>query len=133
MQDEVIDFTQKQLSEINNLRLKHEIELIVISLPTKLDVKWESDADRLEVAKRGLGLTDIDLKINQLLARRISTWLMQNRIRYLDLSMYMKEKQQELFWKSDYHLNNNGHIFIADTLFKLFRPSFEQLIEKEQK
>ena len=47
--------------------------------------------------------------------------------------MYMKEKQQELFWKSDYNLNNNRHKLIADTLFELYRPSFEQLIVKEQK
>ena len=133
MQDEVVNFTLKQLSEINNLCLKHKIKLLVILLPTKLDVEWGLDADRLEVAKRTLGLTDNDLKINQLLARRISAWLIQNGISYLELSMHMEKKQQELFWRSDYHLNNNGHKLIADTLFELFRPSFEQLIVKEQK
>ena len=78
-------------------------------------------------------IIDNDLKINQLLARRISAWLIQNGISYLELSMHMEKKQQELFWRSDYHLNNNGHKLIADTLFELYRPSFEQLIVKEQK
>ena len=130
MQDKVIEFTQEQLLRIKNLCIDNGIELFVILLPTKVDVEWKSDAERLLAVTRIMGLNDKNLQINQILTKRISFWLKQSEITYLDLSEPTIQRQQELFWKLDYHLNTSGHKFVSDTLFDLFLFSHSHLIEQ---
>ncbi len=110
----------KQICELNN------ITLIVLLLPSKIEIEWSTDELRLNKSKELLGLTDADLQINLQLLGKIAVWLNNQRINYLNLFDYMKGKDHKLFWNRDYHLNDYGHQVIAETLFAAYKDKIFQ-------
>ena len=99
----------------------------VIFLPTKADIEWQTDSLRLDKIKECLGLNEYDLGINQNLKDELIKGLSKNRIDYLDLFNHMKARDEEFYWKKDYHLNDKGHKFIADKLYEKYNSLFRQL------
>ncbi len=105
----------KQICDSNN------IKLIVLLLPTKMDIEWHTDAQRLHKSQEILKISADDLQINTKLLDMIFDWLSNNGIYCLNLSGYLKNRPVKLFWNQDYHLNDQGHKIIAEALLKEYK------------
>lgn len=101
---------------IYQLCKKNNIKLLVLLLPTKLDVEMNTDKERVEAINKVLHLSRLDFGINRFLTEKFTAWLAEKQIDYIDLLEPMKGEDVELFWKKDYHLNDNGHKLIAECL-----------------
>jgi len=111
----------------------NRIMLIVLLLPDKMGIEWSTDELLLNRSKELLKLTNDDLQINMKLLNRMSAWLNNNKINYLNLYDNMKDKNSQLFWNIDYHLNDNGHKVIAETLFATYKDKFFRISKSKIK
>jgi hypothetical protein len=117
----VMKLAQDSLGEIRDLCRADGIRLLVILLPTKLDVEWDSDRIRLESVKSSLGLSDSDLRINATMRQAMGDWLAKERIPFLDAGRMLPKGEPgsvHLFWNEDYHLSKAGHRWIADLVLR---------------
>ena len=119
----VLELAAKEFEAIRDLCRREEIGLLVLALPTKLEVEWDSDKDRLNRARAMLDLSDEDLGINQELTQSLLARLKEMGITCLNLLDSMKGKDEALFWKTDHHLNPKGHALLADVVFHLLSPN----------
>ena len=113
MKAKALEIARAQVKDIQQMCQQHNIQLIVVLLPTKLDVEEKARHD----AGSSLRLTDAQLDVNQALKRSLIEVLTQDRVAYLDMTDDMKGKNYNLFWNQDYHLNDKGHRLVADALF----------------
>jgi lysophospholipase L1-like esterase len=118
---------------INEICDSHNIILIVLLLPSKIDIEWPTDDLRLNKCKELLNLTDAALQINTKLLDALSVRLDNNKINYLNLYDYLKGKDRKLFWNEDYHLNDYGHQIVAETLFAKYKEIFFRVGKTETK
>jgi len=117
----------KEICDFNN------IKLIVLLLPSKIEIEWPTDELRLNKCKELLNLTDADLQINMKLLEKLSAQLNSDKIDYLNLYDYLKNKDRKLFWNEDYHLNDYGHQILAETLFAKYKDIFFKVRKAKQK
>jgi len=116
-----------KISQLCKLR---KIDLLVLFIPTKADVEWQKDAERLGKIKECLGLEESDLRINQDLKEELIKGLSKDGVAYLDFTEEMKNQQNELYWKKDYHLSDKGHKLIADKLYEKYSVSLYRMWQK---
>jgi lysophospholipase L1-like esterase len=112
-----IEITGTHFEIIKSICKDNNIKLLVVLLPTKLDVEAQFDRDRIKAVNEILQLSKKDFGINRRLTKLFIAWLVKNKIDYIDLYPFMKGGNQELFWKKDYHLNDAGHRRIADIVY----------------
>jgi hypothetical protein len=115
--EKTIEITKHHFDIILHLCKKNNIKLMVVLLPTKLDVEFHKDRDRVEALNKVLHLSHEDFGINRRLTKMLMTSLSAKEIDYLDLYRQMKNESVELFWKKDYHLNDNGHKLMAEIVY----------------
>lgn len=120
MKEKVVKHVIGIMLRINELCKQYKIDFIVVLLPTKADVEWEADNRRLDEEKECLGLSGADLSINKDLKDDLIEFLSQHNIKYLDIYNDMVNGSAEFYWKKDYHLNDQGHRFLADTFYKKY-------------
>lgn len=118
MKEKVIKHVAEILLRISDLCKQYKIDFMVVLLPTKADVEWGTDSKRLEEEKECLGMSELDLSINKDLKGDLIKFLSNHNIRYLDMYNDMLNKNVEFYWKKDYHLNDEGHKFLADTFYE---------------
>lgn len=116
MKAKTLEIARREFKDINEMCLQHQIRLLVVLLPTKLDVEAKARQD----AAVNLRLGDPQLELNQALKKSLIGDLEQEQVTYLDLSDSMKNPNYELFWNQDYHLNDKGHWLVAQALFRYF-------------
>lgn len=114
MKEEALEIARRQLKEIRDTCLENNIRLVVVFLPTKLDVE---DRSRLQGIKNSFGLTDAEANVNRELTVSLTGWLERQSVKCLDMTPYMSGKSDSLFWEKDYHLNVKGHKSVADALY----------------
>jgi lysophospholipase L1-like esterase len=112
-----LELTEGAFREIEARARAAGVELVVVLLPTKLDVEWETDAERNEAMKAGLGLGDADVAVNRDLAVALERWLDGEGIPWVDVFDAMQAGTTEYYWMQDYHLNVAGHELVARELF----------------
>lgn len=120
MKEKVVRHVFDVLLKINQLCKMHDIDFIVIFLPTKADVEWQTDSPRLGQVKECLHLDESDLKINRDLVIALMRQLSDIHVSLLDMHKAMEGHQSEFFWKKDYHLNVRGHAFLAERIYEIF-------------
>ena len=116
----------KEICDFNN------IKLIVLLLPSIIEIEWYTDWLRLNKCKELLNLTNADLQINMKLLDELSVQLNSDKIEYLNLYDYLKSKDRKLFWNKDYHLNDYGHQILAETLFAKYKDIFCRVRKPEK-
>lgn len=114
MNEEALEIVRRQLKEIIDTCLENKIRLVVLFLPTKLDVE---DRSRLQEVKNRFELTDAEANVNRVLTVSLIGWLERQHVTCLDMTPYMSAKSYALFWEKDYHLNVKGHKLVSDTLY----------------
>ena len=116
MKTKALEIGHREFKDIKEVCLQHQIQLMVVLLPTKLDVEEKAKHD----AAGSLGLSEGQLELNQGLKRTLISVLEQEQVAYLDMTDYMKNQNFQLFWNQDYHLNDKGHRLVAQVLFRYF-------------
>ena len=114
MKEVALEIARRQLKEISDTCLQNNVRLVVVFLPTKLDVE---DRDRLREVKNSFGLTDAEANVNQDLKGALINWLVRQDVKYFDIAAYMSGNSDALFWEKDYHLNVRGHKLVSDALY----------------
>jgi lysophospholipase L1-like esterase len=104
------------------------IELLCVYLPAAMDVQpWIETNDAGEIG-RELGIEDEDLAITGELGGAFLDEINVRGIRTIDLRGDFAAFEEPLFWRTDHHLNTNGHRRLAETLV----PVVEELIEEDR-
>jgi len=80
----------------------------------------------MEKTKNCLGLNDLDLNIHRKLTKILIQKISENNINFIDLYPQMKGQNTEFYWKKDYHLNVQGHKFLADKVYEKYYDFFNQ-------
>ena len=114
MKGEALEIARRQLKEISETCLQNNVRLVVVFLPSKLDVE---DRSRLREVKNSFGLTEAEANVSQDLKGSLIDWLERQDVKYLDMAAYMSGKSDALFWEKDYHLNVRGHKLVSDALY----------------
>ncbi len=126
MKEKTVQRTLELLLKISNYCKIYKIDFIVLLLPTKADVEWQSDRNVIEKTKDCLCLTESDLNINRELTEALIKGISKNNISFLDLYQDMKNQSTEFYWRKDYHLSVQGHNFLAEKVFEKYRNFFSQ-------
>ena len=116
LEQTALELTERAFREIQDRARAAGVEFVVVLLPTKLDVEWETDAERNEAMKAGLGLGAADLAVNRDLALALEHWLDAEGIPWVDVIDAMQAGTTEYYWMQDYHLNVAGHELVAREL-----------------
>jgi lysophospholipase L1-like esterase len=119
MKAKSLEIARQEIRDIQDICLQSNIQLLVVLLPTRLDVEEKARRD----AANNLRLTDAQMDLNQSLKRTLIDDLGQAHVSYLDLTDYLRGAKSPLFWNQDYHLNDKGHALVADTLFARLGPA----------
>ena len=112
-----LERTERAFREIHARARAAGVEFVVVLIPTKLDVEWETDAARNQAMKAGLHLADVDLAVNRELTQALEVWLDEEQIPWVDAYPAMQAGATEYYWMQDYHLNVAGHDLVARELF----------------
>ena len=124
MKGKVVKYVLELILEIKTYCKKRNIDLIVAFLPSKADVEWESDAEALVKVKNCLKISAADLRVNRELTQELARGARINNINFIDLYTFMKDGQEELYWKRDYHLSDQGHKLVAEKMYEQYRGYF---------
>ena len=96
-------------------------------LPGKCTVEPDRVADLVEVAKEVFKLQPKYVEVDETIRRAMAAWDGQDGLRVVDLTpalteAYRARPDRPLFWHTDFHLNTDGHIVVADELRRLLPP-----------
>jgi lysophospholipase L1-like esterase len=103
------ELTQEAFTRIHEICERERIRLLVLLLPAKTDVEPDTDAETTSLAVRLARLSPAEAGIGNDLAQEIANWLDERGIAYLDLREPLSSEPDELYWRSDLHLNHAGH------------------------
>ncbi len=118
MQERVLAEARHRLAKIKARCDDVGIGLLVLLVPTLLDVHPEADQQRLTQALRTLALSEEDLRLNQDLASRLTSWMEAEGIDVIDTGPPLRAADALAFWIRDYHLNTLGHQLIAELVYR---------------
>jgi len=114
-----LEITEDQFRQISALCDEHGIGFYTVLLPAKINLEPEIDAETTE-AVDVLGLSAADLNLNQELASALAESLESFGIQVLDLQPGFGATSEVLYWKSDHHLNVEGHRLAAELFAERF-------------
>lgn len=117
LQAAAVDIAYQQLLDIARTCSSRDIELLVLTLPTKCDISGSSSDAICGSASEKLGLTSEDVGVNKRMGHRLLAKLNSAGVRTLDPFDKMQESRDPLFWEADYHLNHLGHKLFAQIVF----------------
>ena len=115
MKEVALGIAESELSKIKKVCAEEQIGLLVLLLPTKVDVEGQATVDA-QTAK--FDLTETELSVSRELGQTLSKWMEKNDMKHLDLTEYMRSSADKLYWIEDYHLSSNGHSLVAELIFK---------------
>ncbi len=126
-----VEITTIHIEIINQICKDNKIKLLVVLLPTKLDIELHMDRDRIMAASKIMQLSEKDFGIIRQLTEALISWLTKRKINYIDLYSPMKKKLRKLYWKKDHHLNGRGHRVIARIIYNSpYRSLFTNNLER---
>jgi len=124
MLDESLERTADLFARIKDLCDEQKIPLLVVLIPTKVDVEWNSDREVLDRIKAGLSLSDEDVRLNERIKDRLAQRLASMGIHYVDMLDAMRKDGRKMFWTSDYHLDTDAHDLVATKLLDQYKDVF---------
>ncbi len=107
-------------------RFKDDVErsggrLIVLVLPSRLQVEAEQDVERTRAVAKILGLTETDLGLETRLGDETLSIARRLQIDTIDLAPVLEEfhrsSGENLYYRTDWHLDTAGHRFLARQLY----------------
>jgi len=126
-----VEITAAHIEIINQICQDNKIKLLIVLLPTKLDIESDTDRERIMAASEILQLSGKDFGITRQLTGLLISRLTEKRINYIDLFAPMKKKLRQLYWKKDHHLSSRGHRVIARIIYNSpYRSLFTGNLER---
>ncbi len=113
--------------ELQRLTSQRNVTLIAAILPTKVDVESNDDREQTDAILAALELTREQYDINRKLAERFAELLREQGVHVVELQASMQAETTPLFWRKDYHLNVDGHAFVARALLESVGSALEEL------
>ncbi len=118
---------QRSLSTLDELLRRFETEanragsrLVVLILPTRLQVEPEQDSARIRKTARLLDLAPDDLRLENRLETETLRVARERNIEAVDLTPLLTQHHLEtgknLYYHTDWHLDAEGHRFLAEEL-----------------
>lgn len=96
--------------------------LVVLVLPSRLEVEAEQDADRIRETARVLDLNDQDLQLEIRLGEQTLGIARMLGLSTVDLTPILTQAHRKtgenLFYRTDWHLDAAGHRALADGLYR---------------
>ena len=114
--DTALIITKQSLLKIRKQCNKNNTYLLVALLPAKIDTEPQTDETRINEVFKIMNFDASLLQKNRNMVISLIEWLQKNDFNYIDLQETFKKSDKELFWKTDYHINTDGHKAIADTI-----------------
>ncbi|HTF87648.1 MAG TPA: SGNH/GDSL hydrolase family protein [Planctomycetota bacterium] len=108
------------LDNMQALCLERGIRLIVVYIPSWMEVAPDDPALRLDEMLTALGLTRADLESTTRMADAMLAHLAQRGVESLDLRSSFAAATEPLYWKLDCHLGLSGNRLVARELAPLF-------------
>lgn len=113
-----------EIQEIARIAAEHDIECHFVILPSKYQIKPESDAAALELGEELLGLYPED-KFEDRVRKEIRTILNDQGVSYLDPDDDLIQRDMQLYWTKGHHLNVEGCAIVGELIAKdLVRTKF---------
>lgn len=113
---------------LRDLCAEHGIALLVVLVPTKEDADAGKGADELAEFHALLGLDAEAVALNRRLGERLLAALEAEGVPCIDPIAAMQAEPESLYWTTDYHLNVDGHRFLADLLAERIPALFPELV-----
>jgi hypothetical protein len=107
--DTAMMIMKDNLEKINILCKKNNTRFLVVLLPSKIDIEAETDSIRIREVMGIMNFDQQDIVNNFKMTADLATWLAEKQIPFVDLFPAFKSSDMELFWKTDYHINQSGH------------------------
>lgn len=99
----------------------NEAELVILIIPTKLQVEPDDDAERINLLATTLHLNQDELAFDDLVRNQVLEICQRHGIEVVDLLPAFKEHYQKegrhLYWQTDWHLNVEGNRVAAEQLY----------------
>jgi hypothetical protein len=92
------------------------LRLLVVVLPTKMEVEPEDDREVQEAVRAALELTPDDLELLTTLGQRLAANLRAAGLEVVEPLEAMRAAEHPLYWRTDYHLGMRGHAWLAAEL-----------------
>ncbi|HZL98976.1 MAG TPA: SGNH/GDSL hydrolase family protein, partial [Planctomycetota bacterium] len=105
--------------EMSGLCRAHGAALLVVMLPCKAVVDGDDDQATITQLLETLQLRREQLDVNRWLGQRLAAELRQAGVEAVDLHEALEGPHPPLFWRSDHHLNVEGHALVAEALLPL--------------
>ena len=115
--DSALHIARRSLLEIKTMCLSNKTQFLTILLPSKIDTEYYTDRIRIDTVMQIMGFDDEIIQNNRQLVKDLTGILKTTQIQYLDLYSHFKSSKDELFWKTDYHVNAEGHKYMANIIF----------------
>jgi lysophospholipase L1-like esterase len=121
-----------RLQEIVLQRLAQEVEalgakLLVIVIPTKLQIEPDDDHEKSDAVAKIVGLEGDALHFDEQVGKRTIKICEDNQIPVLDLEPALRTMDVSLFWRQDWHLNVMGNETVATAIDDYFQSHSELL------
>lgn len=109
-------------------------QLLVVPLPTKLEVEWDADDERRDKAVSALGLTKTQILAHLRRARLdFLQKLHQSGVDAIDPFVSLTEKMvpaRERYWRMDHHLSAAGHEDLSAFILNYWGNQYKIQIKK---
>jgi len=112
--ERALKLSKQYILKIQELCQQENIRLIITLLPSKLEV---NSIFRKEVQALH-NLDDEILKINEILTKKFTDFLIAQNIEYFNLKPSLQNTSEKVYWDQDLHINPNGHRIIGEFLFE---------------
>ena len=116
---------RRELGAIQSLCSDDGVRLIVVGLPTKLDVDPPATAP-VGAILESLGIDEAELFVHRELTATLARWMAAAGIEFLDLRPEFAATAEELYWREDYHLGLAGHARLAAVFEDRFGDSLRR-------
>jgi len=127
LEAEAVEIAYRELMDVAKFCGANNIELIVMTLPTKCDFPAESPDLAWIRSCKLLDLPVEEVVINRRMGESFLARLGESGVRTLDPFPTMLASGEQLYWELDYHVNHTGHNMLAQIFLDQFRTMFQDL------
>lgn len=127
LEAEAVEIAYRELMDVVKFCDANQIELIVMTLPTKCDFPPQSPDLAWIRSCKLLDLPVEEVVINRRMGESFLARLDESGVRTLDPFPKMLASGEQLYWELDYHVNHTGHNMLAEIFLDQFRAIFQDL------
>jgi hypothetical protein len=119
--------TKREIGKMRDRCRSTGTDLYMVLLPVHWDMEETDMGWSFKMSRLVLGLSRSDLAVAREFTDSLAMWLDRNGIDYIRLAdCAYGDPDRPLFWRSDCHLNVNGHGVLAEEVSRAFDWSYDR-------